>query len=239
MRLDFYLFAAGYARSRTHAANLIKLGRVSINGVKELKPSREILPDKDVISLDNSNDFASLGGLKLQKALEVFKISALGKVAIDIGASNGGFTDVLLKEGASRVFAVDVSENAFDEELKADERVVVKDRLNARYLDFEDIGIKADIITVDVSFISLKLIIPSLLKFKSHGGAIIALVKPQFEVGSKQLSKRGLVKNKRTAEKSVEEVAEFCRTLGLQIAGVTQAPRPFADKNQEYFLHLI
>lgn len=233
MRLDVYLAEYGFAKSRTHAKNLIILGKVFVNGMPGSKPGDEV-KDGDEIYVDRTDDYSSLGGIKLKHALECFGIDVNGKVCIDIGASNGGFTDVMLKGGAQKVFCVDIGECALSEEIKSDSRTVVLDRLNARYIQFEDIGIKADLITADVSFISLKLIIPALIQFLPPEGKLVVLVKPQFEVGKKFLTKSGIVKNQRIAEKAVEEVSAFAAGLGLKTVGTVRAPHPFKDKNVEY-----
>lgn len=238
MRLDIYLHISGLARSRTHAANLIKLGKITVDGLTATKASYEINANS-LVEVSETNSFASLGGIKLNKALDDFGIDLSGKTAIDIGASNGGFTDVLLRRGAHKVFAVDVGQCALPKELAEDDRVCVKDKINARYINFEDIGIFADIITIDVSFISLKLVIPSLLQFLRPSSAIVALVKPQFEVGKKSLTKSGIVQNKKQAEGALKEIASFCAELGLTVVGTTQAPRPFESKNQEYFIYCL
>ena len=175
MRIDLYLTEIGLARSRTHAQNLIKLGKVIVNDVIVTKASMEVT-GLEKLDVDNREDFASLGGLKLQKALQHFKIDVTNKVCIDIGASNGGFTDVLLRGGANKVYAVDIGECALPEEMVENDRVIVKDKLNARYLSFEDIGVKADLITIDVSFISLTMILPAMVQFLDQNSLIIALI---------------------------------------------------------------
>jgi 23S rRNA (cytidine1920-2'-O)/16S rRNA (cytidine1409-2'-O)-methyltransferase len=205
---------------------------VKVNDLVEFKVARAVSAD-DAILISNIGDYASLGGIKLKKALEYFNINLQNCVAIDIGASNGGFTDVLIKSGAKKVFAVDVSQCALPDELKNDERVCVKDKLNARSLTFEDLGIKADIITVDVSFISLRLILPALLQFMDHNTKMITLIKPQFEVGRKYLNKNGMVTNQKVVEKARDDVIAFGEALGLRNGGVIDAPHPFADKNRE------
>lgn len=235
IRLDVYLYISGLARSRTHAANLIKLGKVKLNGAIATKTSCEVNPNS-IVEVSKEDDYVSLGGLKLNKAITHFKLDITGKTAIDIGAANGGFTDVLLKRGASKVYAVDVGDCALPQELVADSRVEIKDRLNARYLSFEDIGIKADIITVDVSFISLKLIIPALLQFLKPESIMVMLIKPQFEAGRAALTKSGIVTSKKVATKVIDDISSFCTAAGLFVVGVTEAPRPFADKNQEYLI---
>lgn len=237
MRLDLYLYFNGLARSRTHAANLIKTGKVTAGGQIQLKSSYD-LKNGETVEIDSSDDYASLGGIKLKKALEYFHISVQGKTAVDIGASNGGFTDVLLKSGASKVYAVDVSETALPDSLLHDERVVVKDRLNARYLVFEDIGIKAGVITADVSFISLKYIIPPMLQFFDEDTVMIALIKPQFELDKSCLNKSGIVKNKKLEASAIDSVSKYAKSLGLTVVGVTEAPHPFENKNQEYLIAL-
>lgn len=232
-RIDVMLAESGLARSRTHARNLIELGKVSVNGIIVSKPATEVSAD-DLLTVDSSDDFASLGGLKLQKALEHYKTDVKNKACIDIGASNGGFTDVLIKRGAERVYAVDIGECALPPELQNNSHVVVRDKLNARYLSFEDIGITADIITIDVSFISLTLILPAMLQFMHSGSVVIALIKPQFEVGKNNLTKTGIVKSKKVATNAVERVLSFAKELGLRAEGYIEAPHPFENKNQEY-----
>lgn len=233
MRLDSYLSEAGLARSRTHAKNLIIVGKVSVNGKIAQKASDDV-SSADNIEVDFSEDYSSLGGIKLKRALEYFKLDPAGKICIDIGASNGGFTDVMLKGGAKKVFCVDIGECALPPEMCLDERVYVKDRLNARYLTFEDIGIKADLISVDVSFISLKLVIPALIQYMHSDSVLVALIKPQFEVGPKYLPKSGIVRNTKAIEKAIGDVTAFASALGLKCLGTTSAPHPFPDKNREY-----
>lgn len=233
MRLDSYLSETGMARSRTHAKNLIVIGKVSINGKIAQKASEEVVVG-DKIEVDLSEDYSSLGGIKLKRALEYFNIDPENKICIDIGASNGGFTDVMLKGGAKKVFCVDIGECALPPEMSADERVHVKDRLNARYIAFEDIGIKADLISVDVSFISLKLVIPALIQFMHRESVLVTLIKPQFEVGPKYLPKSGIVKNAKAIEKAIGDVIAFAAANGLKCMGYTSAPHPFPDKNREY-----
>lgn len=236
IRLDVYLYLNGYARSRTHAANLIKLGKVTLDGAPATKVSQLVLPGA-AVSVSRDDNFASLGGIKLNDAMNKFGITCQGAVAIDIGASNGGFTDVLLRRGAAKVYAVDVGECALPPDILQDERVAVRDKLNARYLSFEDIGVKADLIVVDVSFISLKLILPPLMQFVKPLTSVVALIKPQFEAGRAALDKDGILKKKATGEKVVREIEAFCSALGLNVLGTIEAPHPFEDKNQEYFIH--
>ncbi len=236
-RLDVSLAELGLARSRTHARNLIELGKVTVNGVTVSKVATEVSPC-DILSVDASDDFASLGGLKLKKALAHYHVDVTGKICIDIGASNGGFTDVLIKNGASKVYAVDIGDCALPDELRHNDKVVVKDKLNARYLAFEDIGIKADIVTIDVSFISLKYILPAMLQFLDDSSVIIALIKPQFEVGKSNLTKTGIVKSKKVALSAADDVAKYAVSIGLCAEQYVEAPHPFENKNQEYLILL-
>ncbi len=237
MRIDLFLTEIGLSRSRTHAQNLIKLGKVLANGIIVTKPSLEV--DENVkIEIDSKDDFASLGGIKLQKAIQTFKIDVNDKVCLDVGASNGGFTDVLLRNGAKKVFALDIGDCALPPDMQEDERVVVKDRLNARYLTFEDIGLKIDVITVDVSFISLTLILPALTQFLDDKSVILALIKPQFEVGKSMLTKTGIVKSQKSVNQAIEKIVTFAKQLNLHTENVIEAPHPFENKNLEYLICL-
>lgn len=237
MRIDTFLFISGLAKSRTHAQNLIKLGKVSVDNVIVSKPAYDVNGYEEIV-VDDKDDFASLGGLKLQKALNHYKVDVKNKVCIDIGASNGGFTDVLLRSGAGKVYAVDIGDCALPAEMIEDDRVIVKDKLNARYLSFEDIGVKADVITIDVSFISLTMILPALMQFLTDNSSIIALIKPQFEVGPALLTKTGIVKNPKAIDFAIKKVTNFALELGLKFAPVIEAPHPFENKNQEYLVLL-
>ena len=237
MRIDVYLTEIGLARSRTHAQNLIKLGKVIVNDVIVSKASLDIEGTGNII-VDDKDDYASLGGLKLQKAIKHFDVAVKDKVCIDIGASNGGFTDVLLRNGAKTVYAVDIGDCALPQEMVDDDRVVVKDKLNARYLAFEDIGVKADFITIDVSFISLTLILPALMQFMKDDTIIIALIKPQFEVGKSMLTKTGIAKNQKAIDGAIKKVVDFASQLGLHAKDVIDAPHPFENKNKEYLAYL-
>ena len=237
MRIDLFLFEHGLCKSRTHAQNLIKLGKIIVNDIVISKSSMEV-DENDKIIVDNKDDFASLGGLKLQKALNHYKVDVTNKICIDIGASNGGFTDVLLRAGASKVYAVDIGECALPQEMINDDRVVVKDKINARYLTFEDIGIKADIITIDVSFISLTMILPVLTQFLDKNSIIIALIKPQFEVGKSMLTKTGIVKSQKATDQAIKKILDFARGLSLLNKPIIEAPHPFEYKNKEYLVLL-
>lgn len=236
MRLDKYLFDNGLAESRTRAANLIALGRVSVNGKTVSKCSFDVETKDEVIVTENYE--ASLGGIKLIKALESFAIEPKGKVCLDVGASNGGFTDVLLKNGARKVYCLDVGECALPERLKKDSRVEIMDKTNARFIKKEQFTVIPQIAVVDVSFISLKLVLDPISEVLTQDGIIIALIKPQFECSAKDLTKKGIVKNEKLRLSAVKSVEQFCKELGLAEEGLTEAPHPFEEKNQEYLILL-
>lgn len=232
MRLDLYLFEKFDLKSRTFALNLIKKGKVTVDGKVADKPSLEV-DDSFKIELDTSSEFESLGGDKLEKAIRLFKLDINDKTAIDIGASNGGFTDCLLKNKAKKVFAVDVAECAFSDALKGDKRVIVKDNLNARELKFSDIGEYVDLITIDVSFISLTYVLKSASLLLKPDGYIIALIKPQFELGHRA-GKSGVVIDKRQRLEVVNNILSFAKSLGLYAERICSVPINFKNKNIEY-----
>ena len=235
MRIDQYLFLSGFARSRTHASNLIRLGKVLRNGTPVEKSATEVGVG-DTVEVIADDDYASLGGIKLKKALDRFGITLDGAVCIDIGASNGGFTDVMLRAGAAKVYAVDVAECALPETLQEDPRVVVKDRLNARYLTFEDIGIRCDFMSIDVSFISLRLILPPLAQILKMGGEVVALIKPQFEAGKELVEKGGVVRDKNTHILVIQNIINCVKSLNYIIKGLTFSSIKGPAGNIEYLI---
>ena len=236
MRLDLYLAEKTLTESRSRAQNLIKLGFVQINGVTAEKASYDVREgDKVTVKEDYA---ASLGGIKLQKALEFAEITVAGKKCLDIGASNGGFCDVLLQNGAENVIALDVGDCALPERLRTDKRIIVMDKTNARFLLPGDLPYAPDFITVDVSFISLTQILPVVFSCLTPGGDAVCLIKPQFECGKQSLSKKGIVLNKKTEQKTVEKIKDFCLTLGFSVRHLCPAPHPFENKNQEYLIIL-
>lgn len=215
---------------------MLREGMVLCNDRVLSKASYEIKPN-DVITIVDNFHYASVGGDKLKKALDDFSYSPQGKVCADIGASNGGFTDCLLQHGASRVYAIDVGDCAFDDDLKSDCRVIVKDRTNARNLTWQDLGEKCDFCCVDVSFISLKYILPTVFDLLKEGGEAICLVKPQFEVGKNNLSKKGIVIDPKIRQKVLTEVCDFAVSLGFTLKSTTTAP--IKDKKNIEFLIYI
>jgi len=234
MRLDLFLVAKGFAPSRTRALNLIKLNAVTVDGKPALKPSAEV-DENSVIEISDKIKYSSLGGLKLEKAIGEFGIEVSG-AAIDIGASNGGFTDCLLSHGAEKVYAVDVGSCALPIRLAKDPRVIVMDNTNAKLLTPSDFPALADIITIDVSFISILHILPVAKSLLSDTGSIIALVKPQFEAGRAALTKSGIVKDNKTRISALESVIESAKAFGLYAVKRCEAPVLFEDKNIEYLV---
>jgi 23S rRNA (cytidine1920-2'-O)/16S rRNA (cytidine1409-2'-O)-methyltransferase len=235
-RLDIVLAMKGLAPSREKAKAIIMAGDVYIGTERILKPDFKVPPDTSIEIKGNSIPYVGFGGLKLEKALETFGISVEGKKAIDIGSSTGGFTDCLLQRGATSVCAVDVGTHQLHERLRRDPRVIVKENVNARYLGLHDMAYTADIITIDVSFISLKKILPVAVVLLAGGGKIISLVKPQFEVGRYQVGKGGIVKDTARIEGVLNDILAYGPIVGLKALGTIEAPREKEKKNKEYFI---
>lgn len=236
MRADLFVFEKGYAKSREAARKLIKDGSVMIDGRIISKPSweidGEILHKVDIVG--EILPYVSRGGLKLEKALEVFGIDVTGACAIDIGASTGGFTDCLLQHGAASVRAVDVGRSQLDKSLLNDDRVRSYEGINARYVTPDDIGGVGDIVVCDVSFISLTLIIPAIKGLLTDDGRFIALIKPQFEAGRENVGKNGIVRNRDIHLAVIKRVLDFAAQQGLYCSGLTVSPIEGGDGNREY-----
>lgn len=235
MRLDVFLTENGYFPSRAKSFEAIKCGMVSVNGKIILKASKDVLYS-DEITVSGKLKFVSKGGYKLDKALTEFDLSVDGLVFADIGASTGGFTDCLLKRSAKKVYAVDVGEGQLDQSLSSSDLVVVMDNVNARYLSKEDFEDTLDGITVDCSFISLKLLVGVFNNLLPKNGILLALIKPQFECGRKSLSKNGILKDAKVREQSVLEVINVAKSCGFIVLGISQAPLN-KDKNVEYVIY--
>lgn len=235
MRIDSELFSRGLARSRSHAKNLVELGAVSLNGKIVTKPSAEVNPE-DLIEVDGKVDFESLGGLKLKRAIEAFGISLDGVSAVDVGCSNGGFSAIILDGGAKSLTALDVGDCALPKRISEDARTTFV-KANARFATLDMLGGQPfDFASVDISFISLKLVLPQVKSWMKKGGKIVALIKPQFELYKSALSKNGIVKSKKLSEKCVSDIVIFARSLGLRVSEPIEAPHPFEEKNQEYLV---
>lgn len=235
MRID-QLVSQKFNLSRTKAQQLIESNQVEVNGVLCTKTSSEV-KENDNINIIAMFQFASLGGDKLYKAFVDFNFYPQNMVCVDIGASNGGFTDCMLQYGATKVFAVDVGACALDKKIACDNRVVVIDNFNARNLEKDTLGEMCDFVSIDVSFISLKLVLANACNVLKNGGKIIALIKPQFEVGAKFLTKKGIVNSPKEVEKAIQSIKDYAISLGMEVLGLTNAPIK-ANKNKEYLLFL-
>lgn len=232
-RLDILILSRGLASSREAAKRLIMTGNVLVNGQAVDKPGTTVGRDAE-ITLKEIPPYVSRGGLKLKRALDVFGISVCGKVAVDVGASTGGFTDCLLQEGAERVYAVDVGYGQLAEKLRRDSRVTVIERKNARNLKPEDIGEKADIITIDVSFISLEKVLSPAKALLKEDGIVIALIKPQFEAGRENVGKNGVVRSAEIHNTVIEKTVVAAVRDGLYLKNLTYSPIKGPKGNIEF-----
>jgi 23S rRNA (cytidine1920-2'-O)/16S rRNA (cytidine1409-2'-O)-methyltransferase len=239
MRLDRLLAARGLAESREKAQAMIFAGQVLVNGQKIDKAGALVPDDVEIRILGETLRYVSRGGLKLEKALHEFQVSVEGRVALDIGASTGGFTDCLLQHGCGKVYAVDVGYGQLAWKLRQDPRVVVIERTNIRALEPQLVPEPADIAVVDVSFISLEKVIPAVLKLLKLNSEIIALIKPQFEAGKESVGKGGIVRDQAARTAAVEKVSECIRGLGLEIRGVIPSPITGQDGNVEFLIHAV
>ena len=233
MRLDLFLYTTYNLKSRTYAQELVKKGKVKVNGDVVSKVSLEV-SQNDNIEVNLEESFASQGAFKLKKAIEEFNISVDGKICADFGCSNGGFTDILLRNNAKLVYAYDVGECALEQSL-LDSSKVIFIKQNLRELP-DDVN-KVDFVCCDVSFISIKLIIPSIFKILNDDGEGVILIKPQFEAGKKYLNKSGIVKDKKIHEKIKEDVCACLETTGLNVKGITTSPIFYENKNVEYLVY--
>lgn len=235
-RLDMLVQERGLAESRTRAQALILAGQVFVGEQRCDKPGTLIPEDADVRIKGEVLPYVSRGGLKLKAAIDHFRLDVRGKVCADIGASTGGFTDCLLQEGASRVHAIDVGYGQLHEKLRADPRVRSRERVNARYLTAEDFPESVEVMTIDVSFISLERVLPAVLPFLAPGGLLIALVKPQFEVGPEHVAKGGVVRDPEARRAAIEHVTAFTQAQGLEVVGIVDSPIPGPAGNVEALL---
>jgi len=241
IRLDTLLVDRGLAPSRERARALILAGSVRVNGASASKAGTSVPRDAELTVAVPDHPYVGRGGLKLAHALDTFGIAAAGRSALDIGASTGGFTDVLLQRGATRVVALDVGHGQLDWRLRNDARVVVLERINARSLTPADLPGDArefDIITVDVSFISLRHILPVLPPLLGGGTDVIVLVKPQFEAGRREVGKGGIVRDEAVRLRVVDEITAAADAVGLTRAGLTESPIAGMEGNREYLMHL-
>ena len=233
MRLDQFLVSKNFVESREKAKRLIKEGKIKINDKICLKPSYQVKPE-DKIEIKEILKFVSRGGEKLLFALKEFNISPLNKICLDIGASTGGFVDCLIKNGAKKVYAIDIGTNQLHPCLRNNRRVISLEKTDIRKFEANK---KFDLITVDLSFISLKLVLKKIKNLLSQKGDLILLFKPQFEVGKKYI-KKGRVKDKEIITKALKEFLEFSKNLGFQIIKVLPSPILGKKGNQEFFIYL-
>ena len=239
MRLDTYLSDNLFVDSRTDAKKFILSGAVSVNGKIIKKPSFDVDGSED-ISVDKSGKrYVSRGGIKLEGALDSFKIDVLGAKALDVGASSGGFTECLLKRGAAQVIAVDSGSGQMAESLRNDSRVTVIENFNARYMSPPDLKYTPELVVMDVSFISAKHIIPAVSSVITDGGIFICLIKPQFEVGRSGLNKKGIVKSDTLRKSVVDDVISFAEPCGFDLKGLIQSPIVGGDGNVEYLAYFV
>ena len=240
-RLDVLIVERGLAPSRERARALIMAGSVRVHGTTVSKPGTTVDPGATITIDAPDHPYVGRGALKLVHALDSFGISVQGRRALDIGASTGGFTQVLLERGAALVVALDVGHGQLDWSLRNDPRVAVRERINARTLTLEQLPEAArpiDLVTIDVSFISLRHILPAVPPLLSAGADIISLVKPQFEAGRDEVGKGGIVRDESVHARVVQEVTMAAHALGLTRVGFIESPITGMEGNREYFLHL-
>jgi 23S rRNA (cytidine1920-2'-O)/16S rRNA (cytidine1409-2'-O)-methyltransferase len=235
-RLDVLVVERGLAESRTKAQALILAGQVVVGDQRMDKPGAQVPVDAELRLKGEVLPYVSRGGLKLKGAIDRFGLDVRGRVAADIGASTGGFTDCLLQEGAVRVHAIDVGYGQLHEKLRTDSRVRSRERVNARYLTEEDLPEKVGVVVIDVSFISLTQVLPSVLPFLEPGGLLVALVKPQFEVGRERIGKGGVVRDAAARQEAIDAVVSFAREQGLNVRGVMDSTLPGPAGNVEALL---
>jgi 23S rRNA (cytidine1920-2'-O)/16S rRNA (cytidine1409-2'-O)-methyltransferase len=237
-RLDNFLVAKGYFETRSKAQAAIMAGNILVNELKIDKPGTQIKNDSIIREIGKKLPYVSRGGLKLKKALETFTIEIKDKIFADIGASTGGFTDCALQNGAQKVYAIDVGYGQLAWKLRTDDRVVNMERTNARTLDENSLDDKIDIATIDVAFISLSKILPSVLKILAPNGCVIALIKPQFEAGKENVGKKGVVRDPKIHEEVINNVIEMALELGFFVSGLEYSPVKGPEGNIEYLVYL-
>ncbi|MGE5416353.1 MAG: TlyA family RNA methyltransferase [Acidobacteriota bacterium] len=238
-RLDVLVHERGLAESREKARAIIIAGQILVNGQRSDKPGVKVAEEAEITMTGENLRYVSRGGLKLEGAIEAFGLAFKDKVMLDAGASTGGFTDCALQNGASRVYAVDVGYGQLDWRLRSDPRVVVIERTNIRYAAPDKFPERMDIATIDVSFISLNLVLAPVYSLMKPGGEVIALVKPQFEAGREQVGKKGVVKDPLIHQEVLQRVIKQAQEIGFMAKNACYSPVKGPNGNIEYFLHLI
>lgn len=236
-RLDAAITELGLCESREKAKAAIMAGDVYVNGVKALKAGDNV-KDTDKIEVRGGMEFVSRGGYKLKKAMAAFPITLAGKICMDIGASTGGFTDCMLQNGAVKVYCIDVGYGQLAWKLRSDERVVNLERTNIRYVTGEQIPDRPGFASVDVSFISLKLVLPKVYELLDDDGECVCLIKPQFEAGREKVGKKGVVREKSTHVEVVEAITAFAKETGFTVRGLDFSPIKGPEGNIEYLLYI-
>ena len=236
-RLDVAVVERGLAETRSKAQSLIMARRVLVNGQFVDKAGAGVTEEDEVAVAELEHPWVGRGGMKLAHALKDFAINVHGKVCADIGASTGGFTDVMLKGGAVKVYAIDVGYGQLDVSLRNDPRVVNREKVNARFLTAEDFEDVIEFVSIDVSFIPLKLILPAVATFLR--GELVALIKPQFEVGKHEVGKGGIVRDEAKRQGAVDGVVAVARELGFEVKGVIESPVKGAEGNVEFLMHAV
>ena len=234
-RLDLALVERGLVETRSKAQALIMARRVTVNDQYVDKPGAQVASDDELRVVELEHPWVGRGGMKLAGALKDFNISVSGKTCADIGASTGGFTDVMLKSGATKVYAIDVGYGQLDQSLRNDPRVINREKVNARFLSEESFDEPIEFVSIDVSFISLKLILPAVTTFLR--GELVALIKPQFEVGKADVGKGGIVRDEVKRREAVDSVVQFAKENGFDVRGVIESPVKGAEGNVEYLMY--
>lgn len=237
-RLDLVVFEEGHTDSREKAKALIMAGSVYVNGQKQLKAGTSIKPDDKIEVRGSKMPFVSRGGYKLDKSIKAFNLDLSDCICMDIGASTGGFTDCMLQNGATKVYSIDVGYGQLAWKLRTDERVVNLERTNFRYVTHEEIPDLIDFASVDVSFISLKIILPVLRELLKEGGHAVCLIKPQFEAGRDKVGKKGVVRELSTHTEVVEKITNFAFETGFSILGLDFSPIKGPEGNIEYLMYI-
>lgn len=237
-RLDKILVDRGLAETRTKALGLIMAGQVLVDGKSVTKAGTPV-GDDSTITLEPHNEFVGRGAHKLEAALEAFHVDVHGMTAIDVGSSTGGFTEVLLKRGAEKVYAVDVGHGQLHWRLRNDPRIICLEGVNARFITREHVPVPCDVAVFDVSFISLKLVIPPVLDLLKEQASLIALIKPQFEAGRRQVCRGGIVKDPAVHDSVIADMLSFFQEHSLAASGVIPSPLKGARGNQEHLIHAV
>ena len=237
-RLDVLLVQQGLANSRELAKAYIMAGNVYVDGQKEDKAGTKVAVTAKLEVKGNQMKYVSRGGYKLEKAMDVFGIRLNGKICLDIGASTGGFTDCMMQNGASKVYAIDVGYGQFAWKLRNDERVVCLEKTNVRYVTHEQVPDEGDFASIDVSFISLTKVLPAVLGVLGEKGQLVCLIKPQFEAGREKVGKKGVVRDSSVHREVIEMIVEYVRTQSLGILGLDFSPIKGPEGNIEYLIYL-